>query len=530
MGSGDISEFPIEMWFRNPNGYVKELAEVGEYKLTWDYGLVKKTRLDPVKLCELYFGLDKPWRIIVVAEWGAAEYKPGDRYGNPSAVYPVFTYGESQAILEELLDNPWGEDADLCANPDDLYADRVPILGQENRLVITGLPDMKTPGGRSFLRYLAGKQQEYPECKIHIHGLTAFRPMFAYPFHAVDFEARTSAQGGRVNMPNGSIIQYERTASLPQWLRLMGVTVGDLAVPRNRCMFNIRSAVWSAKYYRSTLRFRSITSRGPNFYGMGNEEAVEEQPDDDISIRIRIREAEIREKVLNGEIDPPEGFNADATRKINKTPVDTKSSDKDFTPRVIEPVTAKSGMNYQPGDKVTCNSCSVAKKCKLFREGSVCRVPKSPGERLARAFSSRDADQIIDGLGNVLGMQSMRLERVMRDEEEFGENDPEVTKIMNSLFSNGAKLAKLINPALNGPGTTVNVGVGAGGSAQVTTGNPNTIMAQIVRALEEKGIPRSEITSDMVAGVLRAMNGGSTDDISQAPRAIEGVVVERANE
>lgn len=519
MGEHDIREFGTEMWFRNPNGYVRELAEVGEYLVTWDYGLVKKTRLDPVKTCELYFGIDKPWRAIIVAEWGAAEYRPGDKFGIPSAVHPVFTYGDSQEILEEMLAFPWGQDSELCANPDEQPADRVPVMGQEHRIIITNLPNMRDARSRGFLRFMAGKQQEYPECIVHLHGLTAFRPMFAYPFRAVDFEARTTAQGGRVCMPTGNIVPYERSVNTPQWLKLLGYTVGDLAIPRQRTMFNISSAVWAAKYFRSSLRFR-VGRKSPNgtvFPGMGNDEAANE-PDDELSILIRAKEAEARKRIEAGEIPDP-------TAQV----VDTKSSDNDYQPPVVSSPSSFHNVKYQTGDRVSCDSCSVARSCKVYREGSVCNLTSSDGQKLAKAFGSRDSGQIIDALGHLLGMQSERLDTAMQNERDFGETDPEVTKLMNSLFKNGTTLAKLVDPTLNGAGVNVNVGVGAGGQAQVTTGNPNTIMAQIIRVLEDKGIPRSEITSDMVAGVLKAMNGGSDVDHSGGARAIEGVVTKRSD-
>jgi hypothetical protein len=515
MGDQGIREFDTEMWFRNPNGYVKELAEVGEYLVSWDYGLVKKTRLDPVKTCELYFGIDKPWRAIIVAEWGAAEYVPGDKFGTPSAVYPVFTYGDSQDILEEMLELPWGEDEEMCSNPRDQDADRVPIKGQEHRVVITSLPNMRDARSRGFLRFMAGKQQDYPNCIVHLHGLTAFRPMFAYPFRAVDFEARTTAQGGRVCMPTGNIVPYERSVNTPQWLKLLGYTVGDLAVPRNRTMFNIRSAAWASKYFRASLRFRvgRASPNGSVFPGMGNDEAAN-QPDDELSVMIRAREAEWRRK--NGV--PAES-----------EPVDTTSSDKDYKPAEVKSTTSLKSTKYLPGDKVTCDTCSVARTCKVYREGSVCNLSQSDGQKLAKAFGSRDSSQIIDALGHVLGMQSRRLDTAMQNEEDFGETDPNVTTLMNSLFKNGTTLAKLVDPSLNGAGVSVNVGVAAGGQAQVMTGNPNTIMAQIIRVLEDKGIPRNEITSDMVAGVLKEMNRGSSAVASDEPRAIEGVVTKRAD-
>jgi hypothetical protein len=133
-------------------------------------------------------------------------------------------------------------------------------------------------------------------------------------------------------------------------------------------------------------------------------------------------------------------------------------------------------------------------------------------------FKSRDADQIIDGLSTLLAANANRLEKGVEEEQAYGELDPEVTKIANQLFNQGVQLAKLIDPNLRG-GTKVQVNVG--GDAQViTASSPKQVMGSIVRELERRGIPREQITPEMVSGLLAEMASGKPQH-----EAIEGTVL-----
>ena len=69
--------------------------------------------------------------------------------------------------------------------------------------------------------------------------------------------------------------------------------------------------------------------------------------------------------------------------------------------------------------------------------------------------------------------------------------DPEVTKMMNSLFKNGVQLAKLLNPELNGKGQSVTVSVGGGHTAGVFS--PQQLTGKIIAELEAQGIDISEL-------------------------------------
>ncbi len=149
----------------------------------------------------------------------------------------------------------------------------------------------------------------------------------------------------------------------------------------------------------------------------------------------------------------------------------------------------------------------------------MCSVPGAEPTELSRYFKTRDSGMIIDGLGTLMAAQTKRLERGLTDEEDFGELDPEVTKIMNQLFDQGVKLAKLVDPNLRG-GPKVSVHVGAGGGATIEGSNPRQFLAAAVRELELQGFKRAEITPKMIEGMMSGMA-----DPGRAHQAIEGTVV-----
>lgn len=446
-----------ECWFRNPHNYIRELVDCDENLIAWDRGLLVKKSIDPMRHVELYFGTGKDFRILMVGEQGTAELRPGYRPSEPFAVYPTWDAGaDSFDILEEMVAYPVGDDPD-CYNNEKIDKDVRPVMGQEHRVVLTNLPNMATGPGKNLIRKLNELQEEYPACIIHLHGLYSYRVMFGLSFQSVDVDPRSSAGSGKVYLPNGKEVIAERAVGSPQWLSLLGFTVGELRVGRNRCLYNIKSAKWASENYKESIKFKSK-----------GEVAV--SPD-----------------------SPSPGI-----------------------PTTAHPITLP--ITAGPGDKQLCNTCSLQDHCKYYREGAVCSIPGSEPAPLARLFKSRDSDTIIDGLGTVLALQTRRLERGVTDEELMGELDPEVSKIANQIFSNGAKLAKLLNPSLGG-GARVQVNVGAGAVAAST---PNQVMGAIVRELESRGIAREDITPDMVQNLLIEMG---QKDAGGTHAAIESTVV-----
>jgi hypothetical protein len=433
-----------EVWFRNPHNYVRELAEVGgPFRIVWDRGILVKKRIDPLQHAEIYFGKDAEVDILCVGAQGTAHVKAGFPLTRPFAVYPTWEYGENFNILEEMVSSDIGLDAEACSA--DIPLDQRPVIGQPRRVVVTNLPDAKLAANRPFYRHLKELQEEYPECTIMLHGSYSYRVMFGMGMGAADVEPRTWAANGRVMLPNGKELAYARTVGQLQWVNMMGMSVTDLKQPNMRCIFNIKGALWAGEHFAEEVRFKS-------------KGAVEFDPDSPVT----------QLPVVKG------GFKADAS------------------------------LVKQEGDMVQCDSCSLSDTCKLYREGSVCTVQGSETNILAKMFKSRDSGQIIDGLGAILGAQTDRLQRGMESEEEFGELDPEVTKIMNQLFSNGVKLAKLVDPTLTKPLVQIN----NGGANAVAGASPKELGATVIRELEAQGIPRENITPQMFEAMLLKITGG----------------------
>jgi len=456
-----------DVFFRNPDNCIKELVEAGHRQVVWDRGYLFKKRLDPIKHAELYFA-GYPYRVLDVGneEQGCAEYQPGCKEDTPVAVYPVVSMLGERAIsvLEELAANPSGDNEDACKDSSVPGKER-PVFGQDHIIIVTDFPDLKTGRGRTAIKTVRDVQMDYPDCTIHIHGLYGWSALFGMGFKSVDYEPRSTAQKGKIVLPPGREIKYEAAMLLPQWITLLGFKPSDLSVPRNRCIYIIKSALWAADNFTEGLnrRFR----KDPN---------------------------------------------------MNPADVDTDSSDADFLPATTKsPFTTT--LPVLPTDKIRCDSCSLTDSCKQYREGSVCTVGRD-NRTLASMFQTRDSGVVIDGLSSILAKQAERAERAIEDEDEFGEMSPDTTNMLNALFNNGIKYAKLIDPALRaGPKVNVNV---AGGAVSVGSdrATPQAIMSDVIKAIEATGIPRSEITPSMVRTMMERMYG----PMESQPAAIEGTV------
>lgn len=434
-----------EAWFRNPNLYIRELVECGEYKIAWDRGLLVKRRIDADKHAALYFGRAYPWRALLVGSQGTAELGPDNPITKPKAVYPTWVYGEPIELLEDMISNPAGKSQEACQDMT-VSVDERPVWGQEHRVVITEVPSGGTGPGRKFLALCKTLQEDHPECIIHIHSLYSYRLAFGLGFGAADVEPRTAAAKGKVHLPSGVEESYEKVQAHPQWAAALGFKPVDLIVPRNRCMYNIKAAVWAGENYEKLFKFKT-----------------------------------------RGAYDP----------------VDSTSSDKDFKP--VTTLSMFTGSKKAiSGDKFACDSCSLSDDCKYFRAGAVCSVPGAEPTELARYFKTRDAATIIDGLGTLLAANSRRLQRGMEEEDTFGDMNPEVTKVLGQVFEQGVKLAKLVDPNLRG-GPKIQVNVGANGQV-MTAMNPRQQVAEAMRELEVQGFSRDQITPELIQSFMSGNN------------------------
>jgi len=355
-------------------------------------------------------------------------------------------YGEDLELLEDMLQNPAGESHEACLDKR-VPTDERPVFGQEHRVVITELPNGNTGPGRSFIKKIKELQEDYPDAIIHVHGLYSYKFAFGLGFRSADVEPRAAAKGGRVHLPSGNEETYLKVAQHPQWASSMGFKPVELEIPRNRCLFNIKSAVWAGEHYMELYKFR--------------------------------------------------------TRADGSKP-DITSSDTDHKPSTTVSPFTKAVQGKKEGDKFLCNTCSLANQCKYYRDGAVCSVPGAEPVELSKFFRSRNADTIIDGMGVLMAANTKRLERGLSDEETFDELNPEVTKMMNQVFEQAVKLAKMIDP-MRFASPKLNVQIGGNGAAQISAGNPRQFVAEAVRALEMQGIKRENITPEMIQGVMEGM-------------------------
>lgn len=458
-----------EVWFRNPFNYVRELIETRTSLVAWDRGILKKKSIDPAKHAELYFPADMDYRLLVIGNQGAAEIKRGYDMSNPVAVYPVWEYGDDFEALESMCATNVGDDPE-SVNDMELPPDERPVRGQEHRVVVSRFPHAGSGPGRRFLRMLSELQQENPHVIIHLHGAYGYGAAFGYALRSADIEPRTLAAKGKVILPNGKEMAYERTANCAHWVTLLGWVIGKLSIPQERCKYNIESAKWAGVNYMTNVKFKT------------------------------------------GRVYEPVA--ADAALATAPVKAETKS-------HLI------GGVKYKPGDKVTCDTCSVASACKYFREGAVCSVPGTESEKLAGMFSTRNSDDIIDGLASLMGTNAKRLEMGREQEEDIGELDPEVTKIINNMFRHGVNLAKLVNPALATPKVGVQINTG-GGPAAVAAGDPRKLASGIVRELEERGVKRDKITPPMIEAVVSGDEDKLKVEIEKS-QAIDVMPVEKAS-
>lgn len=432
-----LSGMSTEVWFRNPDNYVKELLEVGVTDFIWDFGYLYKKRIDAKRWADLYLP-STDYKVWVMAEKGAYMFDQDTTPDAPRWRANVWNYGEPLHNLETAMV------VNFHDTPD-------------GRIIVNRLPSMHQVSSKAFLRTLFEMQEDYPESTLHLHGLYGYNPMFGDGFKSVDYDPRTGAQKGKICLPNGKEIAIEYAPDYKMWIDLLEVKMHELRVPRNRCMYNIKSAVWAGKHYKEAIKFRT---RGQSHV-----------PDPD-----------------NPNPKPP------TTQRIM---LRNKKS--------------------EPGDLFLCDLCSLQTTCRYFRASEVCIVPDSETKPLADYFKSRDPEVIMEGMTTLMAAGTRRLEKALakEDEAENGALNPEVTKIIHGLFDRGEKLVKLRNPSLVKPGaapslTQINIG-------EVNGRTPQALMAGIVESFVQQGIARDQITPEMVLAVLdaetqqRALDVGSRE-------------------
>lgn len=443
---------------RNPWDYIDIARDINHPYFSWDYGSPKIRLLDPLKFLKLRLGDNYEFTAYSVAVEGMAEYNQDSvSLDRPEAVYPIWHPDHGWDKLEKFCQNPVGEDPELYSDKKIPSGFR-PVKGQPHRILIYDFPDIGSFHGRQWFLRLLRIQEEYPDVDFIAHGTTSFRAMFVGRFYAATYNPEFLAKKNAAHLPSGQRLLdvLENRDLLGPWANAFGMRVTDLYRFPRLTQFNMFSVLWASQYYLDEEAFRI----------------------------------------------------AKDTRTFNDLPEDLPESDprvkKSRVDLFIGSVPRPAAASLSPGDGVICDDCTLANRCRLYREGAVCGVPSTDSAKLARLMGSRDADQLIEGLSEIAKVQAERVGKDLQEEEDSGKRFPETDKRLKDLFDSGQKIARLVRPELNGRGVQVNVGV-MGGTAVVQQRTPQELVSGAIRALEEKGIPRERITEDAILGLLEGV-------------------------
>ncbi len=437
---------------------------------SWDFGRMVRGGIDVLKWGKLFLGNKPDWTMLIVAREGVAEVDATTRDRHkPKAVYPTWDFSDGWDALEKYCKEPVGEDMALCFDLE-IPSDFRPVWGQPHKVVIFAPPNIRSKTGGAELGRLMSMKRKYPDVEFIMHDTASYRIMFSSGLHHSTFDPYQTARKGSVILPMGSVYAQKDWDKNRKWIHMLGFSVQALAgddALLDRLLYNIESVQWAEENFNKNVEFFIRATEGL----------------DHKTKRGKYEIAESKEAWLTGA---------------------------NMTTRLV----------LGPNDGYVCDDCSIATKCKFFREGMVCGVAKGKTGDLTKAFGTRDAGVIIDGLVKLTHIQAERVEADLEAEEESGERQMETDRRIKDLMDSGIKVAKLINPNLNGRGVEVNIGV-LGQANVLAQQTPQQLMANAVRALEQQGVPREEITPNMIRGLLEGVN-----DRALVERTVEAEAIE----
>lgn len=457
--SGESCDLP-DIWWKNADKYINEIREnAGTFNCLWHSNYTHRRNLNPQAFLNMHLGSTVPWRSLVIHHWyDIAVMHTNESPRKSVAAWPIWSATlNAFSMLEDFVKNPISQREEYYS-PDRKFK---PSRNQEHCVVIMGIGDSKTRYWRGVIDRLADLQEKNPQVKFLICDLVSFGALFGKRFRAIEADPLTSVtHWGKITLPSGKVIPYN-TPELQEksyWLNVIGFDFNDLQNEQkwfNMVAYNICSYEWARRYYLDLARH---TGRG---VGPGGKNSID------------WRSPEVKDFLTSDKL-------------IFTGP--------------------QQAHNRKPTDRIACSSCSLWAACKYFRDGSVCSVPGSEMEEVARMFGSRDANDIINAMGRLMKLNTERIIEARNNERNSGELDPELTKVISNTMNNAEKLAKLRNPELNGKqgGVTVNNNINQslpGGTGAGSTITPAVAM-HVVAQLEASGVKREDITEELVQEYL----------------------------
>jgi hypothetical protein len=460
-----------------------------EINTVWSNSWIQKTGKDPRRIMNLVLGRFKPWRVLVL-------YGEHGRIFGPDSPEALEVIPQWQAVRNNLQDLRH-------------------LFAAGGRFAVTP-PSLKTKDAQIFIPLFRKLTVAFPTARPHLHGSYSYPVLFGIGAASVDIDPRTQASRGSIILPNGRTMRRADIDALDNddyWLRVIGYSRKDLNSKKALTEFNIESASWAALNW-NTLD-KSKLEKAPKL-----ETLID--PTEKVTALGR-GNAEWRRRRAAELVMPDIQFRRPQTKTA------------------LSPARLKKA---KTGDKVICDTCSLAAACKFFREGAVCGLPDTQGKEWGDYFGTRDSGSIIDGMGVLVAATARRAQGAMKKEDRINENnpdetylDPELTKVMAQALKAAGELAKFVDPTLRpGPAAQILIQQRSTGEA-IASARPAEVVASARRALMAQGIPANEITGDDIKAVVSAManmngNGqfvnageqeflGSDDD----QPAIEGTIV-----
>jgi hypothetical protein len=447
-----------EFWVFNPGPRLDICLEEGIYDFVFHqktYQFKSNMAIDPQRHLTL-LAENYPWRAMLIDyhEELALLYTNEKGWRRPAGVFPMWSAATKTDKLRKILDNypqpdeevGWFTGAPVAAKA---------IKGQEQRIVVCNFPKHMVAWENVF-RDLMDAKRDYPHITFHANGQKTMARTLGVGIDSFDHPVTIDWIGDqpRLLMASGRLLneeQYRKGGEHEKWARLVGMRAGEIfdqpdRVRKSRRMykFNLRSLKWAFSNYEQVWSMRIVDETDVN-------------------------------------VDDPDSSWA---------PVDLQ-----YRPRAKD-----------INDKWLCDLCSISNRCPYFKPGAICIVDDTEAANLAKNFKSRNANDILNGLGVLVAAQTQRTHEAMKAEKYHNDNDPnnprfspEVTRMLAHVFDQGVTLARLIDPFLG-------VAAARGGNSRaraipatatsVAGATPQELAAGMMKELERAGKDITQLSAD----------------------------------
>lgn len=442
------------------------MIEAGESQVLFDFGTTRKKKINPWDWMNRHFH-GMPWKCYVSGNWCTIQIDYTCKRNEVLGVYPSWDYQRfNTKELRDYVERPWSQ---YVVEGQGDYASR-PNPNQPHRIFVRGISAGLTLRDKEKRKKMVEIQRACPEVEFFIIPRAYnFGLMFGSGFTASSFSPAfySMQNAGRVLLPNGMSVPWDDIPEYQAEFDVLGYDAEWVKDDRqNAILFMIESARFAAHHWDDPT--------GPY----------------------------IKSKAYARDYSNPDMY----------AEIPSYQNQKHF----------EAEANYET-DKILCNACSLWRKCPSYRDGEVCNVTSSETSKLVKMAQSRNADDVVNMLSSVLGMQAGRLEKRIENEESEGKLDPNVDKLANAVFKNGTTLAKLLNPALSRPLVQINNGAPANKAIEaVAQGDPRTMAAYVMKEIEADGVAPEDITEEMFENKLMQLTAASTP----APSVIEAEVAD----